>query len=188
MTISGGLLLALFLLAPGLAFHAALFRPGILGIRFSPPSPGSIASLSIVAFGSLIGHAAWSVLSAINDAYCAAGLPHFAVTFEPNIYTTMISANRPDDHTDGLDAAAVLLAMLVLSVAIYLVSGIIGRTRWGARTFGPFNMAGSRTSLKKPNLKVVTQRRLFLHRSKATAFSWAMRALLSTWPLTLIVR
>jgi hypothetical protein len=137
MTLGLGVLLALFLLAPGLALHAAIFRPNPAAIRFAPPPPGSVSSLSIIAFGSLVGHVVWSLISAANDAYSTLGLPFVTVDFEPNIYTTMLETTQTGGHAVGLDAAAALSSMLLLSGIIYGSSSIALSTQWGRSMLRP---------------------------------------------------
>ena len=86
MIFSYGLVLALFLLAPGLGLYAGLFAGPHLGaFRPAPPSPGSVLTLGIIVLGALFVHTVWALACAADDAWVTAGLPSlFPPT--PNAY------------------------------------------------------------------------------------------------------
>ena len=76
MTFTLDLILGPALVAPGLAVFAAICHASALWpVRSPPPPPGWILALAIVTFGALAAHTPGAALFALQDLYCALGLP-----------------------------------------------------------------------------------------------------------------
>lgn len=127
MTPSLGLVFALLFLAPGLAFYGGLFlRPRSRHFQPTPPAPGSVLSLGIVAAGVLGIHAAWATLSALDTELCAR-VGCLALPFETNIYAIALSAGVLHQSVGAAEIAIFLVITLALSLAAYLAGRAAAR-------------------------------------------------------------
>ena len=93
MSLTFNLILALFLLAPGLGMFAGVYTGGRAPFRPAPAEPGSIHALALVSIGALLCHALFAWLFAGMDLYCGHG-PCFAVGFDPNPYETILDLRQ----------------------------------------------------------------------------------------------
>lgn len=74
MIFSYGLVLALFLLAPGLGAYAGLFFGAHRGaFRPGAPAPGSVLTLGIIVLGALFAHTLWAMICVADDLWAGAG-------------------------------------------------------------------------------------------------------------------
>src|SRR5271165_3411721 len=90
MVFSYGLVLALFLLAPGLGLYAGLYAGAHRGaFRPAAPSPGSVLTLGIIVLGALFAHTAWALACVADGAWIAAGLPAIFPP-APNAYDVLL--------------------------------------------------------------------------------------------------
>lgn len=89
MSLTFNLILALFLLAPGLGVFAGLYAGGKPPFRPAPAEPGSIHALAVVSIGALLCHAICGWLFVAMEAYCA-GHQCIPVDFNPNPYATIL--------------------------------------------------------------------------------------------------
>ena len=132
MTLSLGLVLALLLLAPGLAAYAALFV-AVKDPQFrpAPPPPGSILTLVILIIAALASHALGALVAALNDWFCA---HHrcIAVGFNPNAYVTALGMESKAGAPGSADIAAALLYELALSAFAYIGVRITMHQRWAS--------------------------------------------------------
>jgi hypothetical protein len=122
------LFLALLLLAPGLGLWAGL-RAGERSdlISQSPEQPGSTFSLIVIVFGALVGHIVMSAAFVAQNAFCNSGLPCFSVTFDPNVYRTILSnarsTARPSDWAFLSWLFSLLLPALIVGGLAFWASG-----------------------------------------------------------------
>lgn len=126
MTPSLGLVFALFLLLPGIAFYAGLFLvPSIGRFQPGPPAPGSIFTLATVGAGALAVHALWSALLAAPAL--VGGAP---VGRRWNTYLELRALSEPAQDVAGAEIAVFLLSLVALS----LMGFWMGRLTFGLRT------------------------------------------------------
>jgi hypothetical protein len=125
MVFSYGLVLALFLLAPGLGLYGGLYAGAHRGaFRPGAPSPGSVLTLGIIVLGALFAHTAWALVCFANDAWLAAGLPAFLPP-TPNAYDVLLGA-VVEHHSLGSGGIAVfLLTSSLLTAAMFLLTARI---------------------------------------------------------------
>lgn len=142
MTFSYNLVLALFLLAPGFSAFAGLFFSSHKEKRVhpAPPSPTSVLTLALVSLAALALHAIWAVVLFGQDLWVGAGLPHFIVPFEPNIYADLLNAGHDDEEARlaGGEIAAILLTLAGLSLAGYFTTTAVILSAWGNALTRPF--------------------------------------------------
>lgn len=105
MSLTFNLILALFLLAPGLGMFAGVYTGGRAPFRPAPAEPGSIHALALVSIGALLCHAICAWLFVGMAAVCSSG-GCVAVSFDPNPYG-MILDLREAMAADKTDAPAV---------------------------------------------------------------------------------
>ena len=124
MVFSYGLVLALFLLAPGLGLYAGLYAGPHLGaFRPSPPSPGSVLTLGIIVLGALVAHTAWALICTAGDAWVAGGLPAlFPPT--PNAYDILLGAVIEHRVSGHAGVAIFLVTSSLLTGAMFLVTAV----------------------------------------------------------------
>jgi len=125
MVFSYGLVLALFLLAPGLGLYGGLYAGAHRGaFRPGAPSPGSVLTLGIIVLGALFAHTAWALACAANGAWIAAGLPAiFPPT--PNAYDVLLGA-VVEHRSFGLGGIAIfLLTSSLLTAATFILTARI---------------------------------------------------------------
>ena len=141
MVFSYGLVLALFLLAPGLGLYAGLFAGPHLGaFRPAPPSPGSVLTLGIIVLGALFAHTAWALICAGSGAWVAAGLPAF-LPATPNAYDILLGAVI-EHRLSGNDSIAIfLVTSSLLTAATFLMAAVVVELPF-ARTFYRFLVFG----------------------------------------------
>jgi hypothetical protein len=125
MVFSYGLVLALFLLAPGLGLYGGLYAGAHRGaFRPAAPSPGSVLTLGIIVLGALFAHTAWSLVCAANGAWIAAGLPAI-LPRAPNAYDVLLDVVI-GRHTSGAGGVAVFLATSsLLTAATFMLTASI---------------------------------------------------------------
>ncbi len=90
MSLTFNLILALFLLAPGLGLFAGVYTGGRPPFRPAAAEPGSIHALALVSIGALFCHALCAWFFVGMQAWCDAGLACRAVSFDPNPYEIML--------------------------------------------------------------------------------------------------
>lgn len=144
LTFSYGLVLALFLLAPGFAAYAGVFfttqRDGRL--HPAPPAPGSILTLALVTLSALALHGAWAGLLALQEWWVRDGCFVLTVPFEPNLYVDLLRtgqsapANAP--AVGGADIAAALASLILLSVLGYVFTARIVTSSFADRNLRGF--------------------------------------------------
>jgi hypothetical protein len=116
MVFSYGLVLALFLLAPGLGLYGGLYAGAHRGaFRPGAPSPGSVLTLGIIVLGALFAHTLWALVCAADGAWIASGLP---ILFPPTptAYDVLLGAVI-EHRSAGLDGIVVFLATSSLLTA-----------------------------------------------------------------------
>jgi hypothetical protein len=93
-------------------------------MRFAPPPPGSILTLSVIGFGALASHALLALALALIDWYASTGAPSIAVPFQPNMYASMVAIGG---HTPvaGADIAGILVETTVLSLLVYRLAPLL---------------------------------------------------------------
>ncbi len=123
MIFSYGLVLGLFLLAPGLGTYAGLFF-GVHRGAFRPgaPAPGSVLTLGVIVLGALAAHTLWALICAANDVWAAHGLPA-PLPAIPSAYAVLLSA--ADHRALGGAGATVFLATCAA-----LTAAAFGLTAW----------------------------------------------------------
>lgn len=122
MVFSYGLVLALFLLAPGLGLYGGLYAGAHRGVfRPGAPSPGSVLTLGIIVLGALFAHTAWALICAANDAWVGAGLPA-PLPPMPNAY--MVLLGGVIDHRSWGDGgvAVFLVTCCLLTATTFLLT------------------------------------------------------------------
>jgi hypothetical protein len=137
MIFSYGLVLALFLLAPGLGLYAGLYAGAHRGaFRPAAPSPGSVLTLGIIVLGALFAHTAWALVCAANDAWTGAGLPAF---FPPtsNAYDVLLGAVVEHHSTRSGGIAVFLLTSSLLTAATFLLTAWIVESPPARQFYGP---------------------------------------------------
>lgn len=122
MVFSYGLVLALFLLAPGLGLYGGLYAGAHRGaFRPGAPSPGSVLTLGIIVLGALFAHTAWALLCVASEAWVAAGLPAFFPP-TPNAYDVLLGV-VVEHRSSGLAGIAIfLLTSSLLTAATFLLT------------------------------------------------------------------
>ena len=122
MVFSYGLVLALFLLAPGLGLYGGLYAGAHRGaFRPGAPSPGSVLTLGIIVLGALFAHTAWALVCAANAGWLAAGLPAlFPPT--PNAYDVLLGAVIEHRSFGPGGIAIFLLTSSLLTAATFLLT------------------------------------------------------------------
>jgi len=132
VTLGLGVLLSVFLLAPGLAIYAALFpSSSARGIRFAPPPPGSILTLTVIGFGALIAHAIWATLAALQFWVCSGTRRCLAVPFDPNMYTAMLAVNEHSNAVTAVDVAISLLTIVIMSAIAFNLASFYAASAGG---------------------------------------------------------
>nr|WP_315051748.1 hypothetical protein [uncultured Brevundimonas sp.] len=89
MSLTFNLILALFLLAPGLGMFAGLYTGARGPFRPAAAEPGSIHALAIVSIGALLCHAIWAWALVGMESYCGSHAC-FQVSFDPNPYEIIL--------------------------------------------------------------------------------------------------
>ena len=89
MSLTFNLILALFLLAPGLGMFAGVYTGGRAPFRPAPAEPGSIHALALVSIGALLCHALGAWLFVAMEAHCNVRTC-IPVDFDPNPYETIL--------------------------------------------------------------------------------------------------
>ena len=122
MVFSYGLVLALFLLAPGLGLYGGLYAGAHRGaFRPGAPSPGSVLTLGIIVLGALFAHTAWALLCAVDGAWIVAGLPAiFPPT--PNAYDVLLGAVVEHRSFGPGGIAVFLLTSSLLTTATFMLT------------------------------------------------------------------
>lgn len=124
MTFSYNLVLALFLLAPGFAFVAAVYAIGRSAIHeASPPPPNSIMALAMVTGGALLAHTA-AALFFLACHVIAGWTGLWWPTADPNPYYLAWRLAGADGLATSSAFAWILSLLSLLSLATY------GFTRW----------------------------------------------------------
>jgi hypothetical protein len=124
MIFSYGLVLALFLLAPGFGVYAGLFSGAHLGVfRPGAPAPRSVLTLGVVVIGALVTHALWASACAFNDLWAGAGLPTLLPPV-PSAYDILMEA------VVARRAAGDIGIAVFLSTASLLTLGAFVATAW----------------------------------------------------------
>ena len=122
MIFSYSLVLALFLLAPGLGVYAGLFSGASRGaFRPGAPAPASVLTLGIIVLGALFAHTVWALACAANDAWADAGLPT-ALPALPNAYTVLVGAVIDHRGAGDRGIAVFLVTSSLLSVAAFVAT------------------------------------------------------------------
>jgi hypothetical protein len=116
------LVLALFILAPGLATLAGIYRAPLGRLQQPPPAQASFISLTIVVAGALIAHTVAAIFLSLiawaNSAYCS-GHACLKIHFDTNPYIVLMQTT-PKAPSGG-DIAVGLLLFTSLSVAMYFL-------------------------------------------------------------------
>jgi hypothetical protein len=122
--LSLGLVLALLLLAPGLAAYAAIFHSGRTpgSVDWPPPPPGSILTLAIITIGALVAHVTGALLFEIQDWTCAAWGHCLTVGFRPNAFATLVDLATERHAIRLLDAIWLLATLLALTAASFALT------------------------------------------------------------------
>lgn len=123
MTFSFNLVLALFLLAPGLALVAGVYA-GSQQAHFNsaPPPAGSILTLTLVTAGALVAHAAAALLYGLQRFACER-IDHCLVPpVDPNPYRWLASMLSGDASDAGLGLGWFLVNLIALTAIVYLLS------------------------------------------------------------------
>lgn len=89
MSFTFNLILALFLLAPGLGMFAGVYTGGRRPFRPAAAEPGSIHALALVSIGALLCHALCAWLFVGMDAYCGVWTCA-SVSYNPNPYEIIL--------------------------------------------------------------------------------------------------
>ena len=124
MVFSYGLVLALFLLAPGLGLYGGLYAGAHRGaFRPGAPSPGSVLTLGIIVLGALFAHTLWALVCAADAIWVTTGLP---IIFPPtpNAYDVLLGA-MVEHRSMGISGIAVFLTTSSL-----LTAGTFALTAW----------------------------------------------------------
>jgi hypothetical protein len=117
MVFSYGLVLALFLLAPGLGLYGGLYAGAHRGaFRPGAPSPGSVLTLGIIVLGALFAHTVWALVCVADAAWVSAGLPAFFPP-TPNAYDVLLGA-MIERRSSGPGGIAIFLATSSLLTAM----------------------------------------------------------------------
>lgn len=125
MVFSYALVLALFLLAPGLGLYGGLYAGAHRAVfRPAPPGPGSVLTLGIIVLGALFAHTAWVLVCAAGVAWGTAGLPVFLPS-APNAYDVLLGAVIEHRSTGLAGIAVFLLTMSLLTAATFLLTARI---------------------------------------------------------------
>lgn len=127
MSLTFNLILALFLLAPGLGMFAGVYTGGRAPFRPAPAEPGSIHALALVSIGALLCHALFAWLFAGMDLYCGHG-PCFAVGFDPNPYETILDLRQilAASSTNPVPAGELSSGGVAWLFTILLIIGFVG--------------------------------------------------------------
>lgn len=138
MSLTFNLILALFLLAPGLGVFAGVYAGGKRPFPPSPAEPGSVHALGLVAVGALVCHALFAWVFVGMGELCD-GMKCFRVPFEPNPYAIILqlrdaSALGGSSHTGP--TLAWLFSALFLAAGLGFAVGLGGFALLGR--FGPF--------------------------------------------------
>ncbi len=109
MSFTFNLILALFLLAPGLGMFAGVYTGGRRPFRPAAAEPGSIHALAVVSIGALFCHAICAWLLVWMESYCGAWAC-FTVSYNPNPYEIILHLRESmaATRTDGTAIATVL--------------------------------------------------------------------------------
>jgi hypothetical protein len=125
MVFSYGLVLALFLLAPGLGLYSGLYAGAHRGaFRPGAPSPGSVLTLGIIVLGALFAHTSWALACASNDAWISAGLPAIFPA-APNAYDVLLGAVVEHRSFGAGGIAVFLLTSSLLTMATFVLTAWI---------------------------------------------------------------
>jgi hypothetical protein len=125
MVFSYGLVLALFLLAPGLGLYGGLYAGAHRGaFRPGAPSPGSVLTLGIIVLGALFAHTAWALVCAADGAWIAAGLPTIFPQ-APNAYDVLLGAVVEHRSYGPGGIAIFLLTSSLLTAATFMLTASI---------------------------------------------------------------
>jgi hypothetical protein len=141
VSLTFNLVLALFLLAPGLGIFAGVYAGGRRPFSPSPAEPGSIHALALVAMGALLCHAVWAWTLAWMEAQCATHVCR-AVGFEPNPYKIILELRTAPVESPRQDSIAPRQLVDAADVAwlftVLLLTGISGfiAGRLGVATIG----------------------------------------------------
>lgn len=130
MSLTFNLILALFLLAPGLGMFAGVYTGGRAPFRPAPAEPGSIHALALVSIGALLCHALFAWLFAGMDLYCS-HQTCFAVDYDPNPYETILdlrealaadkAAASTGDHLSASGVAWLFTSLLLIGFVGFLI-------------------------------------------------------------------
>jgi hypothetical protein len=125
MVFSYGLVLALFLLAPGLGLYSGLYAGAHRGaFRPGAPSPGSVLTLGIIVLGALFAHTSWALACAANEAWISAGLPAIFPA-APNAYDVLLGAVVEHRSFGAGGIAVFLLTSSLLTMATFVLTAWI---------------------------------------------------------------
>lgn len=129
MSLTFNLIVALFLLAPGLGVFAGVYAGGKRPFPPSPAEPGSVHALGLVAVGALVCHAAFAWVFVGMDAWCDSGMACVVVGFEPNPYAIILELRDASALGEGSHPGpmlAWLFSALLLAAGLGLVVGLFG--------------------------------------------------------------
>jgi hypothetical protein len=138
VTLSYNLVFGLFLLTPGFAVFAGLYRGTQSGpIRSPALSPGSVLALALVTTGALAAHLVGALVFLIEKEWCSALLPCLTVGWEPDPYVTLLAAAQPGRTVAEPQIGLTLGTPVVLTILAYVVAragGVWASTQSSLRT------------------------------------------------------